>query len=78
MANYLFSTTTANGTNIVGNNNNIIANNDIGPAGTFHPPKLFAGSALLATTPGIRTMLLPAITSSTLTRRVPRLLYDGH
>ena len=39
----LFSTTTANGTNIVGNNNNIIANNDIGPAGTFLPTKAICG-----------------------------------
>ena len=37
--NILFSTTTVSGTNVVGNNNNIIANNDIGPAGANLPLK---------------------------------------
>ncbi|MGH8094394.1 MAG: hypothetical protein ACREIF_13140 [Chthoniobacterales bacterium] len=41
--NILFSTTTANGTNIVGNNNNIIANNNIGPAGGNMPIKCITG-----------------------------------
>jgi hypothetical protein len=37
--NVLFSTTTANGTNIVGNNNNIVIGNNIGPAGVNLPTK---------------------------------------
>jgi len=42
--NLLFSTTTASGTNIVGNNNNIIANNDIGPAGGNLPLKCISAA----------------------------------
>lgn len=37
--NVLFSTTTANGTNIVGNNNNVVTNNNIGPVGASLPIK---------------------------------------
>ena len=37
--NVLFSTTTVNGTVVVGNNSNVIANNDIGPAGANLPLK---------------------------------------
>jgi Domain of unknown function (DUF4214) len=37
--NILFSTTTANGTNVVGNNNNVISGNNIGPAGSNLPLK---------------------------------------
>src|SRR5436305_3535559 len=37
--NILFSTTVANGTSVVGNNNNIISNNNIGPAGITLPTK---------------------------------------
>ena len=41
--NVLFSTTTAVGTNIVGNNNNLISQNNIGPAGANLPIKAVTG-----------------------------------
>ena len=51
--NILFNTTTVSGTNIVGNNNNIIANNDIGPAGGNLPVKCISG---LGTTTSANTI----------------------